>query len=258
MRDGYALRSGGPLRSGGRYPSPPPVDPGGYAESMLDLAANPDFAEAFLGDRLTDIAIRAWGHFLAEVGGQPGRCRHVRRHRDAGPPPHFAGHVPAVVKPRHARHHRRHQGPHQGQGSISTPTAPSSICIPDLIDIGRGYSQSRPGLGQGDGRYGRTEATLRPRAGPSGVAPAIRSASSRSGTLQEIRRRRDGSSPTWHQAAGHASSPIHNLQDDVSGEKALMLYRTALEQGRYPVGGPLKQVGFPRVLFLALLRSIAL
>lgn len=39
----------------------------GYADSMLDLAANPDFVEAFL-ERLTEIAVRAWEHFLGEVG----------------------------------------------------------------------------------------------------------------------------------------------------------------------------------------------
>ena len=39
----------------------------GYAESMLDLAADEAFVEAFL-DRLLDLALRAWGHFLDEVG----------------------------------------------------------------------------------------------------------------------------------------------------------------------------------------------
>ena len=39
----------------------------GYAESMLDLAAHPDFAEAFL-ERVTQIAVRAWSRFLDEVG----------------------------------------------------------------------------------------------------------------------------------------------------------------------------------------------
>jgi uroporphyrinogen decarboxylase len=36
-------------------------------------------------------------------------------------------------------------------------------------------------------------------------------------------------------SGGYVFAPIHNLQDDVSGEKALVLYRTALEHGRYPI-----------------------
>ena len=39
----------------------------GYAESMLDLAADEAFVDAFL-ERLTDIALRGWSHFLDAVG----------------------------------------------------------------------------------------------------------------------------------------------------------------------------------------------
>ncbi|TAK66018.1 MAG: hypothetical protein EPO22_04180, partial [Dehalococcoidia bacterium] len=39
----------------------------GYTESLLDLAANPDFADAYF-ERATEIAVRAWTHFLAELG----------------------------------------------------------------------------------------------------------------------------------------------------------------------------------------------
>jgi len=56
------------------------------------------------------------------------------------------------------------------------------------------------------------------------------------GTLQEIRAETRRRIADLAPGGGYVFAPIHNLQDDVSGEKALMLYRTALEQGRYPIG----------------------
>lgn len=37
------------------------------------------------------------------------------------------------------------------------------------------------------------------------------------------------------EGGGFVFAPIHNIQDDVPGEKTLALYRTALEHGRYPI-----------------------
>jgi uroporphyrinogen decarboxylase len=59
------------------------------------------------------------------------------------------------------------------------------------------------------------------------------------GTLAEVqeetRRRIDDLAP----GGGFVFAPIHNIQPDVSGERTLALYRTALEWGRYPIGrGP--------------------
>ncbi|MHB1417629.1 MAG: uroporphyrinogen decarboxylase family protein [Chloroflexota bacterium] len=39
----------------------------GFAEGLMDLLVNEDFAEVFL-DKVTDLALRSWSHFLAEVG----------------------------------------------------------------------------------------------------------------------------------------------------------------------------------------------
>ncbi|MDP2948901.1 MAG: hypothetical protein Q8P22_05120, partial [Chloroflexota bacterium] len=55
------------------------------------------------------------------------------------------------------------------------------------------------------------------------------------GILDEVRAETRRRIADLAPGGGFVFAPVHNLQDDVSGEKALALYRTALECGRYPI-----------------------
>jgi uroporphyrinogen decarboxylase len=57
------------------------------------------------------------------------------------------------------------------------------------------------------------------------------------GSLDEVRAETRRRIADLAPGGGYVFAPIHNLQDDVSGVKALVLYRTALEYGRYPIKG---------------------
>jgi len=204
----------------------------GYAESMLDLAANPDFAEAFL-DRLTDIAVRAWGHFLAEVGEY---LDVVAMFDDIGMqdrPLISPAMYRRLVKPRHARIIAAIKARTRAKVFFHTDGAVLDL-IPDLIEIGvdilNPVQVSAKGMDDTAAlkrRFGRDLAFWGGACDSQRVLPF--------GTLQEVQaetRRRIGDLAP---GGGYVFAPIHNLQDDVSGVKVLVLYRTALECGRYPV-----------------------
>jgi uroporphyrinogen decarboxylase len=55
------------------------------------------------------------------------------------------------------------------------------------------------------------------------------------GSLDEVRAETRRRIADLAPGGGYVFAPIHNLQDDVSGVKALVLYHTALEYGRYPI-----------------------
>jgi len=204
----------------------------GFAASMLDLAANPDFAEAFL-DRLTDIAIRAWGHFLAEVGEH---VDVVTFYEDLGMQDRLLI-SPAMyrrlLKPRHARIIAAIKTRTKAKVFFHTDGAVLDL-IPDLIEIGvdilNPIQVSAKGMGDTaelKRRFGRqlvfwggacdSQSVL-----PFGTADEVRA---------EVRRRIADLAP----GGGFVFAPVHNLQDDVSPDKILTLYRTALECGCYPI-----------------------
>jgi uroporphyrinogen decarboxylase len=58
-----------------------------------------------------------------------------------------------------------------------------------------------------------------------------------SGSLEDVRREARRRIADLAPGGGFVFAPVHNLQDDVSGEKTLALYETAREAGRYPVDG---------------------
>jgi uroporphyrinogen decarboxylase len=205
----------------------------GYAESMLDLAANPDFAEAFL-DRLTDIAVRAWGHFLAEVGEY---LDVVAMFDDIGMqdrPLISPAMYRRLVKPRHARIIAAIKTRTKAKVFFHTDGAVLDL-IPDLIEIGvdilNPVQVSAKGMDDTAAlkrRFGRELTFWGGACDSQRILPF--------GTLQEIRAETRRRIADLAPGGGYVFAPIHNLQDDVSGEKALMLYRTALEHGRYPIG----------------------
>jgi len=204
----------------------------GYVESMLDLAANPDFAEAFL-DRLTDIAIRAWGHFLAEVGEY---IDVVAMFDDLGMqdrPLISPAMYRRLVKPRHARIIAAIKTRTKAKVFFHTDGAILDL-IPDLIDIGvdilNPVQVSAKGMDDTTElkrRFGRDLTFWGGACDSQRVLPF--------GTLEEARAETRRRIADLAPDGGFVFAPIHNFQDDVSGEKVLALYRTALEYGRYPM-----------------------
>ena len=204
----------------------------GYAESMLDLAADPDFAEAFL-ERLTQIAVQAWSHFLDEVGEY---LDVVTFYDDLGMqdrPLISPAMYRRLVKPRHARIIETIKTRTKAKVFMHSCGAVSEL-IPDIIEIGveilNPVQVSAAGMGNTaelKRRYGRNLAFWGGVCDSQRVLPF--------GTLAEIqeetRRRISDLAP----GGGFVFAPIHNIQDDVPGEKTLALYRTALEHGRYPI-----------------------
>ena len=206
----------------------------GYAESMLDLAANPDFAEAFL-DRLTDIAVRAWGHFLAEVGEY---LDVVAFFDDIGMqdrPLISPAMYRRLVKPRHARVIAAIKARTKAKVFFHTDGAVLDL-IPDLIEIGvdilNPIQVSAKGMDDTAAlkrRFGRELTFWGGTCDSQRILPF--------GSLDEVRAETRRRIADLAPGGGYVFAPIHNLQDDVSGVKALVLYRTALEYGRYPIKG---------------------
>jgi len=204
----------------------------GYAESMLDLAANPDFAEAFL-EQLTRIAVRAWNHFLDEVGEY---LDVVAFYDDLGMqdrPLISPAMYRRLVKPRHARIIEAIRARTKAKVFMHSCGAVGEF-IPDIIEIGvdilNPIQVSAAGMGDTaelKHRYGQHLTFWGGTCDSQRVLPF--------GTLadvqEETRRRIADLAP----GGGFVFAPIHNIQDDVSGEKLLALYRAAVEQGRYPI-----------------------
>jgi len=204
----------------------------GYAESMLDLAADPDFAEAFL-ERLTQIAVRAWSHFLDEVGEY---LDVVTFYDDLGMqdrPLISPAMYRRLVKPRHARIIETIKTRTKAKVFMHSCGAVSEL-IPDIIEIGveilNPVQVSAAGMGNTaelKRRYGKNLAFWGGVCDSQRVLPF--------GTLAEIQEETRQRISDLAPGGGFVFAPIHNIQDDVPGEKTLALYRTALEHGRYPI-----------------------
>jgi uroporphyrinogen decarboxylase len=205
----------------------------GYAESMLDLAANPDFAEAFL-ERLTEIAVRAWGHFLDEVGEYLDVAAFGDDLGIQDGPMISPAMYRRFVKPRHARIIETIRAGTKAKVFMHSCGAVGEF-IPDMIEIGvdilNPIQVSAAGMGDTaelKRRYGQQLTFWGGACDSQRVLPF--------GTLTEVRQETRRRIAALAPGGGFVFAPIHNIQDDVSGEKTLALYRSALEVGRYPIG----------------------
>jgi uroporphyrinogen decarboxylase len=205
----------------------------GYAESMLDLAANPDFAEA-LFEGLTEIAVRAWEHFLDEVGEYLDVAFFADDLGIQDGPMISPAMYRRLVKPRHARIIETIRARTKAKVFMHSCGAVSEF-IPDFIEIGvdilNPIQVSAAGMGD--------TADLKRRYGQhltfwGGVCDSQRVLPF--GTLAEVREETRRRIADLAPGGGFVFTPVHNIQDDVSGEKTLELYRAALEYGRYPIG----------------------
>ena len=205
----------------------------GYAESMIDLAANPDFAEAFL-ERLTQIAVRAWSRFLDEVGEYLDVAAFFDDLGMQDRPLISPAMYRRLIKPRHARIIETIRARTKAKVFMHSCGAVGEF-IPDIIEIGvdilNPLQVSAAGMGDTAAlkrRYGRHLTFWGGACDSQRVLPF--------GTLAEVREETRRRIADLAPGGGFVFAPIHNIQDDVSGEKTLALYRTALEQGRYPIG----------------------
>ncbi len=205
----------------------------GYAESMLDLAAHPDFAEAFL-ERVTQIAVRAWSRFLDEVG----EFLDVAAFGDdvgmQDRPLISPAMYRRLVKPRHARIIEAIKARTKAKVFMHSCGAISEF-IPDIIEIGvdilNPVQVSATGMGDTaelKRRYGQHLTFWGGTCDSQRVLPF--------GTLAEVQEETRRRIADLAPGGGFVFAPIHNIQDDISSEKTLALYRTALEHGRYPIG----------------------
>jgi len=205
----------------------------GYAASMLDLAADPDFAEAFL-ERLTQIAVRAWSRFLEEVGEYLDVAAFYDDLGMQDRPLISPAMYRRLVKPRHARIIEAIKARTKAKVFMHSCGAISEF-IPDIIEIGvdilNPVQVSAAGMSDTADlkrRYGRHLTFWGGACDSQQVLPF--------GTLAEVREETQRRIADLAPGGGFVFAPIHNIQDDISGEKTLALYRTALEHGRYPTG----------------------
>jgi uroporphyrinogen decarboxylase len=206
----------------------------GYMEAMLDLAAHPDFAEAFM-EGVTRLAMRAWGHFLEQVGDL---VDVVAFYDDLGMqdrPLVSPAMYRRMIKPRHARIIAAIRERTRAKVFFHSDGAVAEF-IPDLIEIGvdilNPVQVSAAGMEDTAAlkrRYGKNIAFWGAACDSQRVLP--------SGSLEDVRREARRRIADLAPGGGFVFAPVHNLQDDVSGEKTLALYQTAREAGRYPIAG---------------------
>ncbi len=205
----------------------------GYAESMLDLAADPDFAEAFM-ERLTQIALRAWNHFLDEVGEYLDVATFGDDLGMQDRPLISPAMYRRLIKPRHARIVEAIKARTKAKVFMHSCGAVTEF-IPDIIEIGvdilNPIQVSATGMddtAELKRRYGQHLTFWGGVCNSQRVLPF--------GTLTEVQEETQRRIADLAPGGGFVFAPVHNIQDDVSGEKTLALYRTAREQGRYPIG----------------------
>ncbi len=203
----------------------------GYTESLLDMAANPDFAEAYF-ERATRLAERSWTNFLREVGeyidvvatfddlGMQDRpLMSLRMYR-------------RFLKDRHARIFatiRRHT-----KAPIFFHTDGAVLdFIPDLVEIGvqvlNPVQVSSKGM--------EDTAALKARFGKElafwGAGCDSQNLLSR-GTPADVRREADRRIRDLAPGGGYVFASVHNVQTDVPAANVLAMFETG-RQARYPV-----------------------
>jgi uroporphyrinogen decarboxylase len=204
----------------------------GYTEAMLDLAAYPDFAEAFM-DKMAGLGVRAWGHFLDEVGDlvDVAACYDDLGMQDR--PLISPVMYRRMIKPYHARVIAAIRQRTKAKVFFHTDGAVAEF-IPDLIELGvdilNPLQVSAAGMGDTAAlkqRYGKNLVFWGGACDSQTVLPL--------GGLDDVRREAGRRIADLAPGGGFVFAPVHNIQNDVPGETAVALYRTAREAGRYPV-----------------------
>ena len=204
----------------------------GMSEGLMDLVANPDFAEAFL-DRMAGMIITATEHFLDEVGdlidihfaiaddltGQAGPLISPAIYR-------------RLVKPRSA----------QIIQAIKARTKAKVFChgcgamtefLPDLIDIGveifNPVQVSATGMDTAalKKKFGKNLAFW---GGGCDTQHVLNSAPPEQ-VREEVRRRIRDLAP----GGGYVFNPVHNIQAQIDPANVAAMYEEAQACGKYPI-----------------------
>jgi uroporphyrinogen decarboxylase len=138
-----------------------------------------------------------------------------------------------LVKPHHARIIAAIKARTKAKVFFHTDGAVLDL-IPDLIEIGvdilNPVQVSAKGMGDTaelKRRFGRQLVFWGGACDSQSVLPF--------GTADEVRAETQRRIADLAPGGGFVFAPVHNLQDDVSPDKILALYRTALECGGYPI-----------------------
>ncbi len=207
----------------------------GYTEAMLDLAAYPDFAESFM-EGVARLALRAWGHFLDQVGDL---VDIVAVYDDLGMqdrPLVSPAMYRRMIKPRHARIIAAIKERTRAKVFFHSDGAVSEF-IPDLIEMGvdilNPVQVSAAGMEDTADlkrRYGKNLVFWGGACDSQRVLPF--------GSVEEVRRESLRRIADLAPGGGFVFAPVHNIQNDVSGDRTVALFRTAREAGRYPMASP--------------------
>ena len=208
------------------------LDVRGYTEALLDLAAYPDFAEAFM-EQVTRLVVRSWGHFLDKVGDLVDVAAFYDDLGMQDRPLLSPAMYRRMVKPLHARViaaiHERTAAKvfFHSDGAIAD-------FIPDLIEIGvdilNPVQVSAAGMEDTAAlkkRYGKNLVFWGGACDSQRVLPF--------GTIDEVRQESRRRIADLAPGGGFVFATVHNIQNDVPGEKTVALFQTARDAGRYPI-----------------------
>ena len=203
----------------------------GMENGLMDLLAEPEFAEAFF-DRLTETIVTAQGLFLEQVGdlidvhfaaddlsGQNGPLISPALFR-------------RMIKPRLARIISAIKERTKAKVFFHTCGAVVEF-IPDLIEIGvdilNPVQTSAAGMDSSElkRRFGRNVSFW----GGGCDTQRVLCRGSTSDVWDEVRRRVGDLAP----GGGFVFNPVHNIQPFVPPENVVALFRAAREFGRYPL-----------------------
>jgi uroporphyrinogen decarboxylase len=202
----------------------------GMAEGLMDLLANPEFAEAFL-DRLTETIIIAQSRFLNEVGDL------IDIHFTADDLTGQNGPLisPAVyrrmIKPRWATIIQAIKARTKAKIFYHTCGA-ATVFLPDLIEIGveiiNPVQVSAAGMDTAllKRKYGRNLSFW----GGGCDTQRVLDRGTPAEVREEVRRRIGDLAP----GGGFVFNPVHNIQPRVSAANVAELFRAARDYGTYP------------------------
>jgi uroporphyrinogen decarboxylase len=203
----------------------------GMAEGLMDLLANPEFAEAFL-DRLTETIITAQTLYLDQVGD----LIDIHFTADDLTGQHGPLISPAVyrrmVKPRWAKIIETIKARTKAKILYHTCGA-TDVFLPDLIEIG--VDILNPVQVSADGmdtaklkkKYGKALAYWG--GGCDTQSVLVR------GTPEEVRVETRRRIRDLAPGGGFVFNPVHNIQPHVPPENIAVMFREALTFGKYPI-----------------------
>jgi uroporphyrinogen decarboxylase len=201
----------------------------GYAESMLDLAADEAFVEAFL-DRLLDMALRAWGHFLDEVGDL---VQVAVTFEDLGTqigPLISPAQYRRILKPRQRKLVDLIKSRSKAKVFLHSCGAVAEF-IPDFVDIGIDILNPVQVTAVGLEDTAKLKRDWGKHLTFWGGACATTTLAF--GSVEDVRAEAAQRARDLMPGGGFVFAAVHNIQSEVPAEKVRALFETARDVGRY-------------------------